>query len=96
MNFLVSGTAPRRMGNAHPNLVPYQVFRVSDGELVIAVGSDAQFRLLVEVLGMPGLADEPFARTNADRVQQSRTGDIGMSAGGLPALDPRGAGAKAQ
>jgi crotonobetainyl-CoA:carnitine CoA-transferase CaiB-like acyl-CoA transferase len=69
MNFLVSGAAPRRMGNAHPNLVPYQVFRVSDGELVIAVGSDTQFQRLVQVLGMPALAQEPFARTNADRVR---------------------------
>jgi crotonobetainyl-CoA:carnitine CoA-transferase CaiB-like acyl-CoA transferase len=68
MNFLVSGTAPRRMGNAHPNLVPYQVFRVADGELVIAVGSDMQFRRLVEVLGIPAMADDATARTNADRV----------------------------
>ena len=68
MNFLVSGTAPRRMGNAHPSLVPYQVFSAADGHLVIAVGSDAQFRHLVEVLGMPTLAGESIARTNADRV----------------------------
>ena len=44
MNFLVSGRSPRRMGNAHPNLVPYQTFAVADGEVVVAVGSDAQFR----------------------------------------------------
>ncbi len=69
MNFLVSGTTPRRMGNAHPNLVPYQVFRVADGELVIAVGSDMQFRRLAEVLGIPALADDATARTNADRVR---------------------------
>lgn len=68
MNFLVSGTAPHRMGNAHPSLVPYQAFSAADGHLVIAVGSDAQFRHLVEVLGMPALAEESFARTNADRV----------------------------
>jgi crotonobetainyl-CoA:carnitine CoA-transferase CaiB-like acyl-CoA transferase len=68
MNFLVSGTAPRRMGNAHPSLVPYQVFSAADGHMVIAVGSDKQFRHLVEVLGIPALAGESFARTNADRV----------------------------
>lgn len=68
MNYLVSGNAPRRMGNAHPNLVPYQVFTVADGELVIAVGNDAQFRRLVEVLGIPALAEDPQMGTNADRV----------------------------
>jgi crotonobetainyl-CoA:carnitine CoA-transferase CaiB-like acyl-CoA transferase len=69
MNFLVSGKAPRRMGNAHPSLVPYQVFRAADGDMVIAVGSDPQFRHLCAVLGIPALASEAFALTNADRVQ---------------------------
>lgn len=68
MNYLVSGRTPHRLGNAHPNLVPYQVFTVADGELVIAVGNDTQFRRLVEVLGVPRLADDPAMRTNADRV----------------------------
>jgi crotonobetainyl-CoA:carnitine CoA-transferase CaiB-like acyl-CoA transferase len=68
MNFLASGITPQRMGNAHPNLVPYQVFRVADGELVIAVGSDQQFARLTEVLGIPSLAADPRARTNAERV----------------------------
>jgi crotonobetainyl-CoA:carnitine CoA-transferase CaiB-like acyl-CoA transferase len=68
MNFLISGSAPKRMGNAHPNLVPYQVFRVADGDMVIAVGSDTQFQRLVEVLGLSSLAQEPFAITNAQRV----------------------------
>lgn len=68
MNFLVSGITPQRMGNAHPNLVPYQVFRVADGELVIAVGSDVQFARLTEVLGIPSLAADARARSNADRV----------------------------
>lgn len=67
--YLVSGHAPRRMGNAHPSLVPYQVFSVSDGELVIAVGNDAQFRRLVTALGMPALADDPRMRRNEDRVR---------------------------
>jgi crotonobetainyl-CoA:carnitine CoA-transferase CaiB-like acyl-CoA transferase len=70
MNFLASGRAPHRMGNAHPNLVPYQTFRVADGEVVIAVGSDAQFRALCTVLGMEELATAEHALTNAARVQQ--------------------------
>ena len=69
MNFLVSGQAPRRMGNAHPNLVPYQTFEVADGQLVIAVGSDAQFRSLAGLLGMPQLADDARFATNAARVR---------------------------
>jgi crotonobetainyl-CoA:carnitine CoA-transferase CaiB-like acyl-CoA transferase len=69
LNFLVSGLVPSRLGNAHPNLVPYQLFTVADGELVIAVGNDAQFRRLVELLGMPEFADDPCARSNADRVR---------------------------
>ncbi|MFO1502460.1 MAG: CaiB/BaiF CoA-transferase family protein [Steroidobacteraceae bacterium] len=69
MNFLASGRAPTRMGNAHPNLVPYQTFRVADGEVVIAVGSDAQFRSLCVVLGLHDLAVAPEAATNAVRVE---------------------------
>jgi crotonobetainyl-CoA:carnitine CoA-transferase CaiB-like acyl-CoA transferase len=69
MNFLVSGQAPRRMGNAHPNLVPYQTFAVADGEVVIAVGSDAQFRALCEVLGLRDLSAAGWAATNAFRVE---------------------------
>ena len=51
MNYLVSGTAPRRLGNAHPNIVPYQTFAVADGHVIIAVGNDGQFRRLCELLG---------------------------------------------
>ena len=69
LNYLVSGAVPERMGNAHPNLVPYQLFTVADGELVIAVGNDGQFRRLVRLLGMPEFADDPRALTNADRVR---------------------------
>ncbi|WP_353172410.1 CaiB/BaiF CoA transferase family protein [Paracandidimonas soli] len=68
MNYLTTGQAPRRMGNAHPNLVPYQVFESSDGHLIIAVGNDTQFAACCAVLGRPELAqDARFAR-NADRV----------------------------
>ena len=59
MNYLVSGTTPRRMGNAHPNIVPYQVFPVADGHVIIAVGNDGQFSKLCRVLGGPTLADDP-------------------------------------
>lgn len=69
MNYLVSGTTPVRLGNAHPNIVPYQVFAASDGYVIIAVGNDAQFRRLAACVGMPGLADDEDYATNAARVR---------------------------
>jgi crotonobetainyl-CoA:carnitine CoA-transferase CaiB-like acyl-CoA transferase len=69
MNYLASGEVPRRMGNAHPNIVPYQVFPVSDGHVIIAVGNDGQFGKFVRVLGRPELAQDARFRTNADRVK---------------------------
>jgi len=69
LNFMVSGKSPRRMGNAHPNIVPYQVFPVADGHVVIAVGNDGQFRKLCGVLGEPALADNPDYATNPLRVK---------------------------
>lgn len=68
LNYLVSGTAPRRMGNAHPNIVPYQVFSVLDGHVIIAVGNDGQFARLCDYLGEPHLASDPNFATNAGRV----------------------------
>jgi len=68
MNYLASGKSPRRLGNAHPNLVPYQVFAVADGHLVVAVGNDGQFRKLCVLLGLPELAEDPDFRTNPGRV----------------------------
>ena len=68
MNYLASGRPPRRLGNAHPNIVPYQEFPTRDGHLVVAVGNDAQFRQFVAVLGAPTLADEAKYATNAERV----------------------------
>ena len=68
-NYLATGVAPQRMGNAHQNIVPYQVFEVSDGHLILAVGNDAQFARFCDVAGEPQLAqDTRFAR-NADRVR---------------------------
>lgn len=68
MNFLATGEAPTRMGNAHPNLVPYAVFDCADGWIIIATGNDAQYRRLCAVLGLPALADAPAYATNADRI----------------------------
>lgn len=69
LNYLVSGRVPRRMGNAHPNIVPYQVFGVSDGEVIIAVGNDSQFARLCDYLDEPGLARDPLFSSNAERVR---------------------------
>lgn len=68
MNYLASGKSPRRMGNAHPNIVPYQVFPVSDGHVIVAVGNDGQFARFVAVLGQPELAQDERFKTNAGRV----------------------------
>jgi crotonobetainyl-CoA:carnitine CoA-transferase CaiB-like acyl-CoA transferase len=68
MNYLASGQSPRRMGNAHPNIVPYQVFPVADGHVIVAVGNDGQFARFVSVLGRPELANDERFRTNAGRV----------------------------
>ena len=68
-SYFVSGDPPGRMGNAHLNIVPYHVFRASDGFLIVAVGNDGQFAKFCEVLGAPGWpADARFA-TNAQRVR---------------------------
>ena len=63
-----AGRAPQRMGNAHPNLVPYETFRTADGELAVAVGSERQWPRLCEAIGLPGLAADPWYATNGDRV----------------------------
>ena len=68
MNYLISGSAPRRSGNAHPNLVPYQDFPTADGYMVIAVGNDAQFSRACAVMGLPELAVDPRFVTNKSRV----------------------------
>jgi crotonobetainyl-CoA:carnitine CoA-transferase CaiB-like acyl-CoA transferase len=69
MNYLVSGTSPTRMGTAHPNIVPYQAFATHDGALMLAVGNDAQFSRLCDVLKTPQLANDPRFAGNADRVR---------------------------
>src|SRR5919198_138534 len=69
LNYLVSGTVPKRLGNAHPNIVPYQVFPVADGHIIIATGNDNQFAKLCAVLGEPKLAEEPHYLVNSDRLK---------------------------
>jgi len=69
MNYLVSGSLPPRLGNAHPNIVPYDVFPVADGHIIIATGNDGQWRKLCEVLGVPALADEADYVDNRSRVK---------------------------
>jgi crotonobetainyl-CoA:carnitine CoA-transferase CaiB-like acyl-CoA transferase len=68
LNFLVGGKAPKRLGNAHPNIVPYQTFATADGFIIIAVGNDRQFREYVKIAGVPELAEDHRFLTNRDRV----------------------------
>jgi formyl-CoA transferase len=69
MNYLVSGKAPGRAGNAHQNIVPYQVFAAADGQVVIAVGNDSQYAKFCDIAGRPDLAADPRFARNADRVR---------------------------
>ncbi len=68
MNYLATGVSPTRMGNAHPNLAPYQVFECSDGHIIIAVGNDGQFARLCEMLDCPDMAKDARFLTNSDRI----------------------------
>ena len=73
LNYLASGTAPERLGNAHPNIVPYQVFDCADGWAIIATGNDRQFQNLCTLLGRDDLATDPNHATNADRIANRDT-----------------------
>jgi crotonobetainyl-CoA:carnitine CoA-transferase CaiB-like acyl-CoA transferase len=68
-NYLVGGMVPRRLGNAHPNIVPYQAFATSDGHMILAVGNDQQFSKFCELAGCPELADDERYSTNRARVE---------------------------
>jgi crotonobetainyl-CoA:carnitine CoA-transferase CaiB-like acyl-CoA transferase len=68
LNYLVSGKVPHRMGNAHPNITPYQVFPVADGRIIIASGNDSQFVKVCNVLGAPELAKDPRYQDNTGRL----------------------------
>jgi crotonobetainyl-CoA:carnitine CoA-transferase CaiB-like acyl-CoA transferase len=68
LNYLVSGDVPKRIGNSHPNIVPYQVFEASDGYIIVATGNDRQYQQFCNVLGAPALAKDPAYLTNTDRL----------------------------
>ncbi|SCX31635.1 Succinyl-CoA:(R)-benzylsuccinate CoA-transferase subunit BbsF [Agrobacterium sp. DSM 25558] len=68
MNYLISGKAPVRLGNAHPNISPYEVVPTADGFLILAVGNDGQFRRLCKILGIDAIADDERYATNKARV----------------------------
>lgn len=69
-NYLVSGATPKRMGNAHVNIVPYQVFATKDGHIVLAVGNDGQFERFCQLAGRPEVARDPRYLHNAGRVER--------------------------
>jgi len=68
LNYLISGKVPKRAGNTHPNIVPYQMFPTADGQVIVATGNDRQYQKFCAVLGVPELGDDPAYRTNTDRL----------------------------
>jgi formyl-CoA transferase len=72
-NYLNSGKPPRRWGNAHPNIVPYQTFACADGHIIVATGNDGQYQKFVEAGGRPELGSDPRFATNPLRVQNRDT-----------------------
>lgn len=80
MNYLATGLSPERLGNAHPNIVPYQVFACSDGHAIIAVGNDGQFSRFCDLLGLSALALDPRYATNPARLE-NRDGLTAILAG---------------
>jgi crotonobetainyl-CoA:carnitine CoA-transferase CaiB-like acyl-CoA transferase len=79
MNYLATGRAPGRLGNAHPNLAPYAVFDCADGWVILATGNDGQWRRLCGLLGVPALAEAPEFLTNADRVQNRQAMTLALT-----------------
>jgi crotonobetainyl-CoA:carnitine CoA-transferase CaiB-like acyl-CoA transferase len=86
VNYLTSGAVPQRRGNAHPNIMPYDVYETADGHVVLAVGNDAQFRRCVGFLGLDALADDPRFATNPARLKHRDELDAHLR----PALRARG------
>jgi crotonobetainyl-CoA:carnitine CoA-transferase CaiB-like acyl-CoA transferase len=80
LNFLVAGKSPRRLGNAHPNIVPYQVFEAADGPLIVAAGNDRQSRDFCRSVGLEALGADPAYATNADRVKNRESFVAALSA----------------
>jgi crotonobetainyl-CoA:carnitine CoA-transferase CaiB-like acyl-CoA transferase len=73
MNQRVTGVAPKRMGNTHPSVVPYQVFETADGHMIVAVGNDSQFAHFAGALGLAAMADDARYKTNSARVENRDT-----------------------
>lgn len=73
MNYLATGVSPERLGNAHPNIVPYQVFDCADGHVIIAVGNDGQFQRFCSVLGVDALGTDPRFASNPKRLEHRDT-----------------------
>ena len=73
MNYLASGVNPTRLGNAHPNIVPYQAFQTRDGYLILAVGNDAQFKRFCDLAGRADLASDDRYLKNSERVKNRQT-----------------------
>ena len=69
MNHIVGGLTPRRLGNSHPNVVPYRDFETADGHVLVACGNDGQFQSLCKLLGLTELADDPRFRNNVGRLK---------------------------
>jgi crotonobetainyl-CoA:carnitine CoA-transferase CaiB-like acyl-CoA transferase len=69
MSYLATGNNPKRTGNGHPSIVPYQTFATQDGSLILAVGNDSQFAKFCQVTQCPELAEDPQFTTNAQRVE---------------------------
>ena len=80
LNYLATGVSPKRMGNAHPNIVPYATFPTRDDAVIIAVGNDPQFARLCQALELPALAQDPRYETNSARVQHRETLSNALSA----------------
>ena len=72
-NYLIGGEVPKRMGNAHPNVMPYQTFRTQDGDIIIATGNDGQFQRLCEAAGLPETGTDPRYASNALRIKNRDT-----------------------
>lgn len=69
MNYLATGNNPQRLGNAHPNIVPYQAFETADGFMILAIGNDAQFQRFCDLAGNPQLAEDERFKQNSSRVK---------------------------
>src|ERR1700742_979139 len=91
--YTVGGVVPRRLGNRHPSISPYEVYDTAEGELVLAVGNDRQFAALCEELGAPGLATDPRFATNPARVEHREA--LGAELNRLLAARPAAAWAEA-